>query len=121
MVKSTSATERDLMRIRTRSSLGIATALGALAVAVTAQGATADQVLVCHGTASATNSLVLIEVSRNALNGHFDLLAGVVVGAGHGKQNAPDQWTELNGTGGTGFTDVCLDLYNATYGGPFLL
>ena len=109
------------MRIRTRSSLGIAAALGALAVAVTAQGATDEKVLVCHGTASATNPLVLIEVSQSALNGHFDVQDGLIVGAGHGKQNAPDQWTELNGTGGTGFTDVCSDLYNATYGGPFPL
>jgi hypothetical protein len=102
------------MRIRTRSSLGIAGALGALALAVTAQGATDAKVLVCHGTASATNSYVLIEVSQNALNGHFDVQGGVIVGAGHGKQNAPDQYSSL---AGEGFTGDCLDLYNAAYGG----
>lgn len=102
------------MRIRTRSSLGLAAALGALAVAVTAQGATDEKVLVCHGTASATNPLVLIEVSQSALNGHFDVEDGVVVGAGHGKQNAPDQYASLTGAG---FTEDCLDLYNATHGG----
>ncbi len=101
------------MRIRTRASLGIAGALGALAVAVAAQGATNDKILVCHGTASATNSLVLIEVSQSALNGHFDVQDGVIVGAGHGKQNAPDQWSPLDGTG---FTGDCRDLYVAEYG-----
>ena len=102
------------MRIRTRSSLGIAAALGALAVTVTAQGATDEKVLVCHGTASASNPLVLIEVSQNTLNGHFDVQDGVVVGAGHGKQNAPDQYATLTGAG---FTGDCLDLYNSTHGG----
>jgi len=103
------------MRIRTRSSLGIA-ALGALAVAVTAHGATDEKVLVCHGTASATNPLVLIEVSQSALNGHFDFAQdGTLVATGHGKQNAPDQYSPL---GGAGFTDDCLALYNETYGGP---
>lgn len=99
------------MRIRTRSSLGIAAALGALAVAVTAQGAADEKVLVCHGTASATNALVLIEVSQNALNGHFDVQDGEFLATGHGKQNAPDQWSPLDGTG---FTDDCLALYNGT-------
>ena len=102
------------MRIRTRSSLGISAALGALAVAVTAQGATDDKLLVCHGTASATNPFVLIEVSRSALNGHFDVRDGVVVGSGHGKQNAPDQYATLTGAG---FAGDCLELYNATHGG----
>ena len=101
------------MRIRTRATLGIAGALGALAVAVAAQGATDEKVLVCHGTASVTNSLILIEVSQSALNGHFDVQGGVVVGAGHGKQNAPDQWSPLDGTG---FTGDCLDLYFAEFG-----
>jgi hypothetical protein len=99
------------MRIRTRSSLGIAAAVGALAVTVAAQGATDEKVLVCHGTASATNSLVLIEVSQNALNGHFDVQDGELVATGHGKQNAPDQWSPLDGSG---FTGDCLTLYNGT-------
>ena len=103
------------MRIRTRASFGLATALGALAVTVAAQGATDEKVLVCHGTASATNPLVLIEVSESALNGHFDIAAdGELVATGHGKQNAPDQWSPLNGSG---FTDDCRTLYIAAYGG----
>jgi aspartate carbamoyltransferase catalytic subunit len=101
------------MKIRTRASFGIAAALGALVVAVAAQGSTDEKVLVCHGTASATNNLVLIEVSQSALNGHFDVEDGVVVGAGHGAQNAPDQWSALDGTG---FSGDCRDLYVAEYG-----
>ena len=84
------------MRIRTRSSLGIAAALGALAVAVAAQaGGAAGTVLLCHGTASATNPYVLISVSENALQGHFDGTA-----PGHGEQNNPDLFydTTSNGT-----------------------
>ena len=100
------------MRIRTRSSLGIAAALGALAVAVTAQGATDQKVLVCHGTASANNTLVLIEVSQNALNGHFDIQNGEYVATGHGaKQNGLDQWSPLDGSG---FTGDCLTLFSGT-------
>ena len=69
-----------------RSSLVVASALGALAVAVAAQaGGPADKVLLCHGTASANNPYVLISVSENALQGHFDGTA-----PGHGEQNAPD-------------------------------
>ncbi len=102
------------MRIRTLSSLGMAGVLGALAVA-TAQGATGEKVLVCHGTASATNPLVLIEVSQSALNGHFDVAQdGTLVATGHGKQNAPDQYSALDGSG---FTGDCLALYNDTSGG----
>ena len=86
------------MRNRTRSSLGIAGALGALAVAVAAQGATDEKVLVCHGTASATNPYVLIEVSQSALNGHFDIQNGEFVPTGHGKQNAPDFLPEGHST-----------------------
>ena len=87
------------MRIRTGSSLGVAAALGALAVAVSALGATDEKVLVCHGTASATNTLVLIEVSQSALNGHFDVQNGQLVATGHGKQNALDEWVKLDGSG----------------------
>jgi hypothetical protein len=88
--------------------------LGAFAVA-TAQGAAHEKVLVCHGTASASNPLVLIEVSQNALNGHFDVGdGGTLVATGHGKQNAPDQYSPLDGSG---FTGDCLDLYNESSGG----
>jgi hypothetical protein len=101
------------MTIRTRGSLCIAGAVGALTVAVSAQGATDEKVLLCHGTASATHTLVLIEVSPNALNGHFDVEDGVVVGAGHGTQNAPDQWSAPDGSG---FTGDCRALYDDEYG-----
>ena len=74
------------MRRITRSSLVAASAVAALAVAVAAQaGGGADKVLLCHGTASATNPYVLISVSENALQGHFDGTA-----PGHGWRNAPD-------------------------------
>lgn len=108
--------ERELMTIRRRSALGIAGVLGALTVAATAQGANDDKVLVCHGTASQNNPLVLIEVSQSALNGHFDLAQdGQLVATGHGQQNAPDQYSPLDGTG---FSDECLALYNGTVIGP---
>jgi len=72
-------------------------------------------VLVCHGTASQANPLVLIEVSQNALNGHFDLAQdGVLVATGHGQQNAPDQFSPLDGSGFA--TPDCLALYDETYG-----
>jgi hypothetical protein len=74
------------MRLITRSSFFAASALGALAVAVSAQaGGPADKVMLCHGTASATNPYVLISVNANALQGHFDGTA-----PGHGWRNAPD-------------------------------
>jgi opacity protein-like surface antigen len=74
------------MRRITRSSLLAVGAAGALAAAVAAQaGAPADKVSLCHGTASDTNPYVLIHVSENALQGHFDGTA-----PGHGWQNAPD-------------------------------
>jgi len=103
------------MRIRTRTSLGIAASLGALAVAVGAQGASDDKVVVCHGTASGSNSYVLLEINRSGLNGHFNKLDGEFVLSGHGPKNAPDQWVELGGKGGTGLTDQCVTLYNDTY------
>ena len=103
------------MRNRRLSLLGMVAALGAtLAFVVGAQGASDPKVLVCHGTASATNSYVLVQVSENALNGHFDVLDGTLVATGHGKQNAPDQWSPLDGSG---FSGDCLELYIATYGG----
>ena len=105
------------MRISPRISVGFAAAaLAALAVAVAAQGASDPKILVCHGTASDTNTYVLVEVSDNALNGHFDVQDGMVVGKGHGKQNAPDQWSPLDGSN---FSGDCLTLYLETYGpGP---
>lgn len=75
------------MKLSTRSSLFAACAFGTLAVAVTAQaGGPAGKVMLCHGTASATNPYVLISVSENALQGHFD--DGMA--PGHGWRNAPD-------------------------------
>lgn len=74
------------MKNITRSSVVVAGALGALAVAVGAQaGGSAGKVLLCHGTASAKNPYVLISVSENAVSGHFDGTA-----PGHGWRNAPD-------------------------------
>ena len=74
------------MRGISRASLVAAGSLGALALAVAAQaGGSAQKVLLCHGTASATNPYVLISVSPNALQGHFDGTA-----PGHGANNAPD-------------------------------
>ena len=70
----------------TRRSLAAASVLGALAVTVGAQaGSTAGEVRLCHGTASAKNMYVLITVSENALQGHFDGTA-----PGHGWRNYPD-------------------------------
>ena len=70
-----------------RSSFFAASALGATVQSgVSAQaGGPADKVMLCHGTASATNPYVLISVSANALEGHFDGTA-----PGHGWRNAPD-------------------------------
>ncbi len=62
-----------------------ATLLGTLAAGTVAQAGNGNEVLLCHGTASATNPYVLISVSENALNGHFDGSE-----PGHGWQNAPD-------------------------------
>lgn len=74
------------MRRITRTSLVAASALGALAVTVTAQAqGDAGKVRLCHGTASVSNPYELIRVSENALQGHFDGTA-----PGHGWQNAPD-------------------------------
>jgi hypothetical protein len=74
------------MRGIARASLVAANALGALVFAVAAQaGGGAETVLVCHGTASATNPYELISVNANALQGHFDGAAPA-----HGWQNAPD-------------------------------
>lgn len=74
------------MRRTARASLVAATTLVALALAAAAQaGDDAEKVLVCHGTASETNSYVLISVSANALEGHFDGTE-----PGHGWRNAPD-------------------------------
>ena len=67
-------------------SLVVAYTLTALALAAAAQaGGDAEKVLVCHGTASQSNPYVLISVSTNALEGHFDGTA-----PGHGWKNAPD-------------------------------
>lgn len=74
------------MRRITRSSLFAVCAAGALAAAVAAQaGDSPDKVFVCHGTASDSNQYVLIHVSWDALQGHFD-----GTDPGHGWQNAED-------------------------------
>ncbi len=73
------------MKRITRSTLVGASVLSGLFVAVAAQAGGEGKVLLCHGTASEQNPYVLIEVSENALQGHFDGTA-----PGHGWQNAPD-------------------------------
>ena len=60
-------------------------------IAVAAQAANNDKVLLCHGTASDSNPYVLISVSENALASHLDGTA-----PGHGKNNYPD-FVLLNG------------------------
>jgi hypothetical protein len=63
----------------------VVAALCSIGLAVGAQASSGDKVALCHGTASAKNPYVLIHVSENALNGHFDDSA-----PGHGKKNHPD-------------------------------
>jgi hypothetical protein len=75
------------MRVIPQASLVTASTLGALVLAVAAQAAgDPEKVLLCHGTASTQNPYVLIDVSVNALQGHFDGSA-----PGHGWRNAPDR------------------------------
>lgn len=74
------------MRSITRRSLAAAAVLGSFAVTVGAQAEeVGDKVRLCHGTASAKNMYVLIEVSESALQGHFDGTE-----PGHGWKNYPD-------------------------------
>lgn len=65
--------------------IAVAAAICGVSVTAAAQGANADKVLLCHGTASDSNPYVLISVSANALAGHLDGTA-----PGHGKNNYPD-------------------------------
>lgn len=55
------------------------------ALTVAAQASDGAKVRLCHGTASASNPYVLIDVSESALAGHFDGTA-----PGHGRKNNPD-------------------------------
>jgi len=100
------------MRLRTRSSLGIAGALGALAVAVGAHaGDSPAKRWVCHGTATAEdqNPYVLIYVSDNAiLQGH----------SSHGPRSNPDQIVPVDSTPGEFFEDACLTLWEEENGEP---
>lgn len=59
----------------------VACALCGIGVTEAAQASNAGKVLVCHGTASASNPYVLISVSENAVPTHLD---------GHGANNYPD-------------------------------
>lgn len=73
------------MRLASRwTRLPAVAAVAALGIVASASAET-DTVLLCHGTASDTNSYVLIAVDDDALAGHLDGSA-----PGHGWQNAPD-------------------------------
>ena len=62
-------------------------------IAAGGQAASADQTLICHGTASDKNPYVVISVDANALAGHFDGTA-----PGHGPNNHPDKVLPPDGT-----------------------
>lgn len=64
-----------------RKSLALVCVVGGLMLSVGAYAGGADKVLVCHGTASATNPYVLITISQSAVQTHLD---------GHGQRNHPD-------------------------------
>jgi hypothetical protein len=63
----------------------LAVAACSVGFAAGAGAANGDKVSICHGTASDTNPYVLIDVSENAIAGHFDGNA-----PGHGKNSHPD-------------------------------
>ena len=70
------------MRRINRITLAVmACALCGVGVTAAAQASNAGKVLICHGTASASNPYVLISVSENAAATHLD---------GHGANNYPD-------------------------------
>jgi hypothetical protein len=82
------------MRGITRATLaGAACAICIIGTTAAAQAANADEVLICHGTASDTNPYVLISVSENAADTHL---------IGHGENNHPDfllpgSWSDCSG------------------------
>ena len=69
-------------------------------LAVGAQASNGDKVSLCHGTASESNPYVLIRVSENALEGHFDGTA-----PGHGQNNHEDYVLPEGATECTGLPD----------------
>lgn len=85
----------------TRSILAVAAA-GACSVgiAVTAQASVDGKVLICHGTATGTesNPYVLISVGTSALAGHFDVDADGNYVPGHGSSNNEDFFPGPNAT-----------------------
>jgi hypothetical protein len=104
------------MAVRLRIPVTALLAVCSLAAASAASGASEEKVLVCHGTASATNEYVLVEVSANALNGHLDLADdGTVVGKGHGAKNYPDEVSSIADP--TFVNPVCQALADEQYGG----
>jgi hypothetical protein len=71
--------------------------VASVALAAGAQASNNDAIVICHGTASDTNPYVLISVDEHALAGHFDGTA-----PGHGKNNHPDLFPNVDGSCGDG-------------------
>jgi hypothetical protein len=89
---------KDAMTMSRRSLSVLATSCAAAALLATgAQASNDGKVLICHGTASATNPYVLIEVDSSALAGHFDGTE-----PGHGQNSNPDTFPVDGSCGGGG-------------------
>ena len=89
---------KKLMKSVMVAGLGLALGIGAAHTAHAFKVKKVHKVAICHGTASAKNPYVLINVDANAINGHFDGTA-----PGHGKNNYPD-FLAVNGSCDKGHT-----------------